>query len=474
MRITICLSIMFVLAAGIDSTSHAQSGSKNGVKSFSVSPQGKPERALKYRLLPTVYEQQPGNAAVTYMMAASALPDKAWPESHDEWLEMPLEKFPVEKVKAAIRDAGDLGLLHDAARRMRVEWDSANVRINGFAALLPQITHHRTLARRLALRIRIHVKQKNYDRAIEDIKTGMALGHHLEEGSTLIESLIGIAICSMMCDRVEELIQQPDAPNLHWALADLPRPLVNMRQGLEYEQYWMQFMIKEMFAKQADRPFGVQAGSVPKDFALLISALTNEFSVDPSEKSEREIQARLAAAGMAIYNYPRAKRFFMEKKGMTEAEVDKLPVSQVSFNYEMDRYAYWRDEMFKWYALPYWQALKGLGNAEDEFQRAAKQHESGILAAMVLPAISSAKRAEVRLDRRVAAIQIIEGLRMHAAKHGSWPESLDVMSTPAPVDPFSGKQFNYSVEKGVATLTGSASTKDRGDHAINYRITLRK
>ena len=49
-----------------------------------------------------------------------------------------------------------------------------------------------------------------------------------------------------MLDRVEELISQPGAPNLYWALTALPRPLVSMREALETEQRMGENMVPEL------------------------------------------------------------------------------------------------------------------------------------------------------------------------------------------------------------------------------------
>jgi hypothetical protein len=80
--------------------------------------------------------------------------------------------------------------------------------------------------------------------------------------------------------------------------------------------------------------------------------------------------------------------------------------------------------------------------------------------------------AEVRLDRRVAALRAVEALRLHAAAHdGRLPNSLDpVKAVPVPDDPMTGKPFPYRREGESAVLTGPASPPFR----LVYRITIRK
>lgn len=464
--IAVALTIVVANLAGI---SVARADTK--AKEITVFAQPQPERALKYHLLPTVIEQEPGNAAVTYLMAATNLPDKPWPKEYDKWLELPLAELPVDQINAAVGGMSDLAIAAEGARRDRVEWDTTNIRVNGVMALLPHIQSQRTLARRFALRIRLLVKQKKYDAAIEDIKTGMAMGHHLEEGGTLIEALVGMAVCNLMCDRLEELVQQPDAPNLYWALAELPQPLVNMRKGMQYEQHWIEFMIRQAHLKRADNSFDSKPGTVSNDIAFLVSAFASENFVTGESSDAEKMQAQFMAAGIAIYRYPRAKRYFMEKKGMTAEEVEKLPVAQVALSYSMERYRYWRDEMFKWLNVPHHQAAPHLEKMMGQFKNAMALHD-GFPFTMLLPAIDSAKRAEGRLDRRIAAIQVIEALRIHAAAHGQWPTTLEKLDVPAPFDPMTGKAFTYSVKDGVATLKAEAAKGDNQKQGIHFLIKL--
>ena len=51
----------------------------------------------------------------------------------------------------------------------------------------------------------------------------------------MIHGLIGVSIAGIMSRQVLELLQQPDAPNLYWALTMLPRPLIDIRGGVEAE-----------------------------------------------------------------------------------------------------------------------------------------------------------------------------------------------------------------------------------------------
>ena len=58
----------------------------------------------------------------------------------------------------------------------------------------------------------------------------------------------------MMLAPCDELIAQPGAPNLYWALTTLPRPLVNLRNHLEVEQKLVENLIPELTEAELARP----------------------------------------------------------------------------------------------------------------------------------------------------------------------------------------------------------------------------
>ena len=96
------------------------------------------------------------------------------------------------------------------------------------------------------VKAKVQTAEHAYDQAVDTIETGMAFGRHVGQGPFLINNLVGVSICTLMIDRVEELIAQPGAPNLYWALTALPQPLVNMREALELEQKLAEYLVPEL------------------------------------------------------------------------------------------------------------------------------------------------------------------------------------------------------------------------------------
>jgi hypothetical protein len=84
------------------------------------------------------------------------------------------------------------------------------------------------IAYAISLKARLKIAEGRYDEAISTIQTGLAMGRHLGESSVLPQGLVGIAISGLMCTQVEQLVQGPGAPNVYWALKELPRPFIDL------------------------------------------------------------------------------------------------------------------------------------------------------------------------------------------------------------------------------------------------------
>jgi hypothetical protein len=118
---------------------------------------------------------------------------------------------------------------------------------------------------------------------------------------------------------------------------------------------------------------------------------------------------------------------------------------------EVMLYERYRDDVTKSLNLPYWRAKPAMVEAEAELKKA--MDKSRFLE--LIPAVFKVKQAQTRLDQRIAYLQIMEALRLHALLNGgSLPANLAEIKLPLSVDPFTGKPFEYSVKDGVVTLHG--------------------
>jgi hypothetical protein len=152
-----------------------------------------------------------------------------------------------------------------------------------------------------------------------------------------------------------------------------------------------------------------------------------------------------------------------------------MPPAQVLVLWMAWTYRDFSDDLYKAAYLPYLEgtpvyaaAHKRLVNAPDD--------EGHRLTRMLLPALHKVRVAQNRLDRRIAALRVIEALRLHAAANGGkLPGKLsDVKVVPVPRDPGTGKPFRYERDGRTATLTGTVPDQPLEGSGLRYRLTLRK
>jgi hypothetical protein len=83
--------------------------------------------------------------------------------------------------------------------------------------------------------------------------------------------------------------------------------------------------------------------------------------------------------------------------------------------------------------------------------------------------------AHVRLEQRLALLRTVEAIRLAAAKNGGkLPAGLSEVGVPVPIDPVSGKPFEYRVEGLTAVLSGKEAITGSGQTHDRYEIRLRK
>ncbi len=258
-RSLVTLAAVFAPAAVLGQASVATVGSASEQEKKTVqivlypSPETRP--ALKYQLLPPFLERRPGNAAVFWNRIPAERRtfftelDKQFEESGRiiTWMDIPLgdprEKAYREKELAKVIDLLKPGSayadMERAARFESCDWQYPIHEGNVSAILLPEMQQSRTYARLLSAKAHLEIAEGRYDQAVRTLQTGYAEARHVGQGPFLVCSLIGVTIAGIMSHEAEQLIQQPDSPNLYWALSILPRPLVDFRPAGEVESNFL-------------------------------------------------------------------------------------------------------------------------------------------------------------------------------------------------------------------------------------------
>lgn len=437
---------------------------------FIVQPVSEPSPALKYRLLPTYLEEKPGNAAPLYLKVLVPLgagADNQRAERVDSLRTLEPELMPKDEVRSLLN--GYQHLLKEitlAARREDCDWEIPFRDGNPVAILLPEAQESRQATRVLALKARLQIAERDFDGALETIKTGFAMADDISKGQTLIHDLVAVANNQMLLDQLETISRTAGAPSLYWALTTLPDPLVEMRDALEMEQSFIELTFPELQDLSRARS--------PEQWERLYREIQTEMQMLSDSGTTPGVQTELVNLSLAVATYPRAKKY-LTNRGYAEAEVEQMPVPRVLLLHALKSYHELRDDYFKWAYVD----LSEWAGQQDEralFSKSEASH-AAIPFRDILPAARAAIVAPTRLQRRVAALRIVEAIRLHAKSNGGkLPEKLDEITiVPIPHDPMLDQPFGYERSGDTAILSAEAPAgTSKSNTSIRYRIQIQQ
>jgi hypothetical protein len=457
-------------------------------------PASAPVPALKYQILPERSSLVPGNAAIFYHRAVGLIledrgrrrpmpaKEKSQPADPDEkeasdWTSGPLAAIPLDRARrwldqhqSALREA-ELG-----ARRRDCDWEYDS-RPEGFNLMLPEIQEIRSLFPLVALRVRVAILEKKPDEAISWLQTGFAMGRHVSQGPFLIQSLVGIASCMILNRSFEDLIQSPGMPSLYWALANRPRPFIDLVPAMEGERFLLEKEVPQL--RELDGiPWSVEKGRAFSDELqtklFRLAGMSSPRPPGSGPPGMKDWSMKLGVAALVAQAYPEARRALIAQ-GRPSAVIEAMPTVQVVALYTFQTYQEYRDDVFKWRGLPYYQAYSGMDAASRSHNTELRRRPLLKLFTMNLSSAQVSYPATVRLDRQLDAFQCIEAIRLRAATNQKLPGRLEeITEAPVPSDPMTGKPFEYRVEGDRATLTASPApgAPQSPYYAIHYELKL--
>ena len=420
---------------------------------LTVRPMAAPKPALRYQLLPEVRELSPGNSVQWYLRCFAEQRNfffgKQGVEERDRYRKMPLAELAKENLQTY--GGGALTQADWGARLDTAEWDVLRkVQTDGTELRVPELASLRILGIALQVRFRAAVAREDYDTAIRTAKTMFGLARHLGESPALEANRLGLEIAELALDTFEEMLQQPNAPNLYWAYTDLPTPLVDLRKGFQGNRVLVDTelsslrtdaamtdeQLEQLLSKLSGRIGFVreQAGRSPKNVRVAFQARVED-------------RERVARIRTRLLNESKAEGV-LEK--VSAFKVMGYPALQLILIDERSEFETRRDELLKLLALAPWQI--------DALTKGDPNRGDGLFADF-LPGVVEHRRSQARLEQRIALLRTIEAIRLYAAKHeGNLPEKLEAIAVPVPVDPFTGKAFGYSVEGNVVQLIGDGKS----------------
>jgi hypothetical protein len=247
----------------------------------------------------------------------------------------------------------------------------------------------------------------------------------------------------------------------------LPRPLIDMRKGMEFEQRLMEMEFPDL--TELDRPRTAEQWD-----ALLRAIRTTHQRLIINDKKTLPAGVTAGDPASASPDLPAAKAYLLARIGQSAEAVAAMPPAQVLVLHLVGVTKEYRDDYFKAMYLPYAQARPVAAAAEARL-KAAPDTEAKRFAELLLPAMLKVLTAQVRLERKIAALRVIEALRLYAAAHGGQlPDRLgDVTIVPVPSDPGTGQPFEYKRDGATGTLTSRIPGEPLATTGLRYRVTVR-
>jgi hypothetical protein len=461
---------------------------------MTVTPAAEPVPVLRYQFLARAIDLQPGNAVPYYYRAMADLRGtlKRVREKYNDDTQLslwyrtgddatPIAELPLEKVRDADQMFEPVYKEHllPAFSRSDCDWQLGIEELRGvdmISFLLPEFQDSREIARVLALRTRLAIADRRYDDAILTMRQQYRLGHDMAKVPLLVCGLVGIAIDSVSNGTLIDLMANPGSPNMYWALTELPQPLISLQPAARFEMDFGPRMFPLI-----DRP--ETAEHAPQEWNRLWMESIRDFAKANGEVMHGglgpldNVKAGVAATGLGLLGYTHAKERLIAQ-GIDRDRVEKMAVGQVLAIYTERVYRRFADENEKLWYLPFADMKTASAAMGDElrdamFMGSAEDRELLPFVSLLMPAMDAARAAQVRLEREVAALRVIEALRMYAAAHdGSPPRTLDeITAVPVPSNPATSKPFDYHLDGKTAVLTLPPSDRVSGGNR-RYEIQI--
>lgn len=471
-----CLLNFAVLNFAVLNLTVAAQAEEKGSPTFNLTaqPTAEPFPSLKYQFIPSMLDQTPGNAALFYMKAAMLLGQG---EQHhknmdqvSQWLDKPLAELPRDAVRKMLESyQGPLHEVELGAKRETCDWELPVREGDPFSITLEEIQRARQLGQLLALRARLQIAEGRIDEAISTLRTACSLARHVGQQPTLVSGLVAMAIIhGPVVRQLETLIETPAAPNLYWALTSLPAPTLDFRPAVQFEINGVELTFPDLQNVENSSRSEAEWKTLYEGIIRKIKALT-DAAEDKANLDRINDPAWQAKADPLARDY-------LAKHGFAKDKVAEMYRPQALIVATTIHYRQGRDAIFRWFYVPYWQAQAGLKAAERELLDDKLEFDLLPLRSMI-PAMAKVSFSVARLDRRIAALRIVEALRLHAAANGGkLPAHLnDVTLVAIPLDPVLGRPFDYQVDGDTATISAAPPSDMSAEFGgLKYVLKLAK
>jgi len=323
------------------------------------------------------------------------------------------------------------------------------MREQGSRTLLPHLTRVRLLANFLRVRSAYEARHGNIDQALALVRLQFELGRKMGEEPIPISGLVANGILAAATLSLGEVMNQPDSPNLYWALASLPRPLVKLQHSMEDERISLTSTFPELSANRIEDMSVDQWHRVFKGVVADVSK--NNSDSPPSAMGWANDQT---VADEVTRFLPQAAAWYGPAHHLSTDQVEQIDSFKVVVRFWYEQCQEIRDDEYKLTALPYPIAIMQMNRVSLRLKQLTMEEPANAFFGWLMDATRMTQTL-ARGDRVLAALTDVEAIRSYAAANGGkLPASLDDISdTPAMDNPRTGKPFNYQIKGDVATLS---------------------
>ena len=447
---------------------------------MSVTPARESVPAFKYRLTVEPHKTIPGNAVTHYLrsLGENSL-NRPWETAQNEFgmevydwssLKTKVEDIPLDKLKtvAGYFDFYVENHLRRATLCRDCEWGLAIEDLSEREIIefpLPSVQQTRSMARALLLRNRLAVIEGRYDDSVDHLRMTYQLGQNVGKLRFLVANLVGIAEVRMANQGMVHLMAAKDSPNMYWALAELRRPIVSVRESQRLESSFpLRYCPQLIGVEDADYSKEKWREMLAELMDSLQYARTTSGQIRLGDKDNLAFAAALAG-------FASAKQRLIES-GMDAQAVNQMPVAQVILIDAARDCRGFSQDIEKSYYLPFEKAGEFVRTVETQLRESAPTRLGALIVDQLASATAQVRQAEVRAQAQIDILMAIESIRNHIAVHGDLPKSLDELELPVRDNPFTGKPFNYMFKGETAVLS---LPRERGmPWSIQYEISINK
>jgi hypothetical protein len=226
-----CVSVCFIVLFLTTVPAYTRRSAEGPVE-LTIYPAKAGELEKKYQLMVKAEDQIDGNAAPLYEKAIESIPKDFNQEQIREWLNLPVEQFPQQQAEETLQKYLEpLKLAVRATKCKECNWPEVKP-----GETLGDLGGYRKLAYILELWARLEISRGGYEGAAIAMRTAFVMARDMGQAPMIVQGLVGISVGAIMCKELEQYVQGQDSPNLYRALADMPRPFVDVEKAIEHEK----------------------------------------------------------------------------------------------------------------------------------------------------------------------------------------------------------------------------------------------